>query len=327
MRMANFWLALAAAPALAAPQPVIDVHLHAGAADDQGPPPVAICVPYERMPLRDPRWTPEQYFAETFKQPKCRHPVWSEPDTARLRQRTLAELERLNIRAITSGSPTMVAAWQREAPHRIIPAVAFGWWDRPSLDALRKLHAEGRLAVMGEITTQYEGISPDDPRLEPYFALAEELDVPVAIHVGQGPPGVSYLPGGPPYNTAAADPLRLEAVLQRHPRLRLQVMHGGWPFADQMVALLYNHPQVHIDTAVIAHILPRPAFHAWLKRLTDAGFVDRIMFGSDNMVWPDTIAPAIAAITSAPFLSAADKRAILHDNAVRFFRLDEVPRR
>ncbi len=30
---------------------------------------------------------------------------------------------------------------------------------------------------MGEITAQYAGIAPNDPKLEPYFALAEELDM------------------------------------------------------------------------------------------------------------------------------------------------------
>jgi predicted TIM-barrel fold metal-dependent hydrolase len=42
------------------------------------------------------------------------------------------------------------------------------------------------------MTTQYEGVEPDDPRLEPYWALAEKLDVPVQIHVGTGPFGVIY---------------------------------------------------------------------------------------------------------------------------------------
>ena len=41
----------------------------------------------------------------------------------------------------------------------------------------------GRLAGIGEIATQYSGIAPNDPALEPYFALAEELDLPVLIHV------------------------------------------------------------------------------------------------------------------------------------------------
>jgi predicted TIM-barrel fold metal-dependent hydrolase len=47
------------------------------------------------------------------------------------------------------------------------------------------------------------------------------------------------------------------------------------------------------------------------------------MFGSDQMVWPGAIDPAIDAITSADFLSPAQKQAILHDNAARFLRLGD----
>ena len=46
---------------------------------------------------------------------------------------------------------------------------------------------------MGEVISQYAGIPPDDERLEPYWSLAEELDIPVEIHVGPGQPGTVYL--------------------------------------------------------------------------------------------------------------------------------------
>jgi predicted TIM-barrel fold metal-dependent hydrolase len=54
------------------------------------------------------------------------------------------------------------------------------------------------------------------------------------------------------------------------------------------------------------------------------------MFGSDQMIWPDAIERSIDSIQEAPFLTAEQKRAILHDNAARFLRLDEkddLPRR
>jgi amidohydrolase family protein len=65
---------------------------------------------------------------------------------------------------------------------------------------------------------------------------------------------------------------------------------------------------------------------AYLRRLVDAGFSDRIMFGSDNMVWPDSFGLAIRR-TFAPFLSDDQKRDILCRNAARFLRLpDDVCR-
>ena len=45
------------------------------------------------------------------------------------------------------------------------------------------------------------------------------------------------------------------------------------------------------------------------------------MFGSDQMVWPDAIDAAVEEIAGAKYLTAAQKRDILYNNAARFFRL------
>jgi predicted TIM-barrel fold metal-dependent hydrolase len=315
-----------ASGAAAAPAPIIDMHLHALGAGDQGPPPVGICAPYEPFPDRDTRQDGMDYAMGMFKTPPCAKPLWSAKDDADLRDRSLAMLEKYNITAVTSGSVARVAEWKQKAPQRIIAGVSFGVEDAIPLKRLRALHAAGQLQVLGELGPQYEGIGPTDPRLEPYWALAEELDVPVAIHMGPGPPGAPYLPGLGTYRMALSNPLLLEDVLVKHPKLRLYVMHAGWPMSDAMVALLYAHPQVYVDTGVIDYVLPRAEFHRHLQRLVEAGFGKRIMFGSDQMVWPDAIPIAIANIESARFLSAAQRRDILHDNAARFLRLPDAPK-
>lgn len=299
--------------------PIIDMHLHALHAADQGPPPVIICAPYDDLPIRDPQWSGQRYFGEIFKKPICRHPLTSAPDDDTLQQRSLALLKQYDITAVTSGPAEVVAAWHRAAPMRIIPGLMFGASDLPSLDRLRAMHKAGELAVLGEIGNQYDGVAPDDPKLEPYYALAEELDIPVAIHMGPGPPGAPYL--GMAYRMRLSDPLQLEEVLVRHPRLRLYVMHAGWPLGDRMIALLYAHPQVYVDTGVIDYTQPRAEFWRYLKLLVDAGYGKRIMYGSDQMVWPDAIPESLQAITSAPFLTPVQKRDILYNNAARFLRL------
>jgi len=45
------------------------------------------------------------------------------------------------------------------------------------------------------------------------------------------------------------------------------------------------------------------------------------MFGSDQMILPDTVPFPIQAIRSAPFLTEAQKRDVLNNNAARFLRL------
>ena len=116
--------------------------------------------------------------------------------------------------------------------------------------------------------------------------------------------------------------LLLEDVLVKHPKLRINVMHAGYPMLNDTLALLYAHPQVYVDTGVIVYTQPRPAFYRYLQALVDAGFGKRILFGSDQMVWPETIERAIAVIDEAPFLSPEQKRDIFYNNAARFLRLD-----
>ena len=88
-----------------------------------------------------------------------------------------------------------------------------------------------------------------------------------------------------------------------------------------MIAMLCAHPQLYVDTGIIDYAYPRADFHAYLKRLIDAEFGKRIMFGSDQMIWPDAIGYAVEGIESAAFLSNEQKRDILCNNAARFLRL------
>jgi predicted TIM-barrel fold metal-dependent hydrolase len=98
-------------------------------------------------------------------------------------------------------------------------------------------------------------------------------------------------------------------------------MHGGWPYLQETLALLSIYPQVYTDLGSIDWILPRPEFHAYLGALMRAGFVKRVLFGSDQMYWPEAIGMAVDAIDTATFLTAADRRDIFYGNAVRFLQL------
>lgn len=109
-------------------------------------------------------------------------------------------------------------------------------------------------------------------------------------------------------------------VLLRHKRLRLFVMHAGWPRLESMIALLYAHPSVYIDVAALQFqtLVPRTAYYHHLRGLVDAGFSKRIMFGSD---FPDQLSEGIDAILAADFLSSEQKADILCNNAARFLRV------
>jgi len=314
-------LLLLTPPVLAAnPLPVIDMHLHAGGAADQGPPPLAMCTPFETIPVWDQREPFEKVFIDRLKRPSCKDPVWSPTSDDVVMRETIAAMERRNIYGVLSGTPEMVSAWRKAAPGRFWPGLGFSLARNYSAQRVEELHGSGDLAVLAEITTQYEGVEPNDPRLEPYWALAERLDLPVGIHVGPGPFGVIYM-GATGYRARMHSALSMEEVLVRHPKLRVYLAHAGYPMIDDLLTLLYAHPQVHVDTGVIVFTQPRAAFYRYLERIVEAGFSDRIMFGSDQMVWPGVIERSIKVIEEAQFLSEKQKRDILYNNAARFLRL------
>lgn len=302
--------------------PIIDMHLHAHTLDQYGGG-GSVCTNDQKIlfPGVDPRQPIrlDQVFS-------CRAPMKSAPTDDAVMKQSLALLERYNIWAVTSGSLDQVSAWRAASPRRIIPAISFAASPGRTVDEFRRLFTDGKFAVFGEVGAQYRGLRLDDESYDRYFALAEELDIPVGVHLGEGPPGGAHVLGGPtpsPYRARLTSPFQLEEVIIRHPRLRIYVMHFGSPLVDEMIALLFSHPQVYVDIAQNDWGFPRAHFYSQLKRLVDAGFEKRIMWGSDQMVWPGTIEVAVKTINQAPFLTRQQKRDIFYNNAARFLRLSK----
>ena len=101
--------------------------------------------------------------------------------------------------------------------------------------------------MLGEVTAQYAGLSLSDPKYEPYLALAEEFDVPVPFIRDWGRQGISYDPCCRGFRASLGNPALLEEALNRHPKLRVNVMHGGWPYLQETIAVLSTYPQVYTD--------------------------------------------------------------------------------
>jgi predicted TIM-barrel fold metal-dependent hydrolase len=278
--------------------PIIDVHLHS-------------------------------YRAESFSGPLPPNSVTGVMPTATTpkenMQATLAQLEKFNIvLGIVSGPLDSVDAWRQAAPDRIIAGAYEGPRGiLPDVAVLLESFESGRLQVMGELGFQYHGLTPNESRLEPYFRLAEEMGIPVAIHTGLAAPNTPYKSCCPDFRVTLGNPEHLEEVLVRHPKLRVYLMHAGYPYLQETKAIMYMYPQVYADLAIINWVLPREEFHSHLKALIDGGYGKRLMFGSDSQLWPEAIEMAIQGIESADFLSNEQKRDIFYNNAARFLRLSQ----
>jgi uncharacterized protein len=273
---------------------IIDMHMHTG------------------LPHEIPAGTPSLCRPEP-----CQGDGQATVDPTELMKKSIEAMDRHNIKlAFLSGvNWSAVQEWEKTAPDRFIPSPFILKPNSSELETLKQAYASKRFGGMGEIGAQLNGIAPNDPSLKPYFQLAEELDIPVLIHtLGIGP----YMPH---FKSSAGSPLLLEDVLIRHPKLRLFVENAGFPYRDEMIAMMYQYPQLYADVSTITWVIPRTAFYDYLEALVRAGLGKRIMFGSDQMVWPEKISAAVEAIEQAPFLTNEQKEDIFYNNAARFLRL------
>lgn len=197
----------------------------------------------------------------------------------------VAEMERLNVTAVVFGDPTGVQRWRDAAPGRVIPGTSFTAGIQP-----------GARVALEELRRRF-------------------------TTGGSGRANVAM----PRYRASMGDPLLLEELLARHPKLRVQVMHAGYPMIDNVLALLQASSHVHVDVAGLIWSYPLKEVNRHIERLVDAGFADRVMFGTDQLGWPGLMAYSISVIQNADYLTPQQKRDILYHNAARFLRLDASP--
>jgi uncharacterized protein len=275
-----------------------------------------------------------------------KHASWPGADDAAARNALLADMdaEGIVLSLLHLNEPGDVEGWLQTAPGRFIGGPAMpcpvtpqepffrcfaetkGW---PDLTWLEREMAAGQIGILGELLFVYTGVHPDDKRMAPYWALAAKYDVPVAVHINRGPPpGVgprSHPRCCPAFDGEMGNPALLRPVLARHPRLRILLQHvggsgspGNVTFDKETLALLVDHSTVYFDMSIVNSDTPSDVHQAALRRLIDAGFGDRIMFGSDTRA----AGPILRRLESIDWLTALQRRAILYDNAARFLRLD-----
>jgi uncharacterized protein len=301
--------------------PIIDAHMHSSLGSRPGAEPMC---PNEPAFLASDPATKEA--PNGWAKVACSNPLYPAPEGEYLKLLS-ADMKGLNVMGVVFGDAASIQKWEEALPGHIIAGTSFtgamGAGSRP-LDQVKADFATGKFKIMGEIGLQYQGISPSDPSVDEYFALAEELDIPVAIHMGTGGSGRANLTM-PKFRGSMGDPLLLEPLLAKHPKLRVQVMHAGYPMIDNMLTLLQENSHVYVDIAGLIWSYPLEEVNRYIERLVKAGFEDRVMYGTDQGGWPGLMAYSISIIQNADYLTPEQKRDILYNNAARFFRIKASP--
>ena len=239
-------------------------------------------------------------------------------DASLLLKQTIEYMNKNNVTVgLLSGDNDLVQSWAKAHPTRFIPSFSPDTSLRDHRAATRQFELEvqrGKWRALGELGLAYDGRALNDPLLFPYYEVCEREGIPVFFHTGLDGPEPQQLVS-PKFRIELGDPLLLQDVVIRFPKLKVVIMHMGWPYSDHALYMLYAYPNVYLDTAVVNWILGESVFNRMLKEAVDTVGSDRILFGSDQMVWPSMITPAVQAIVKADYLSVDDKKRILGGNA------------
>lgn len=142
---------------------------------------------------------------------------------------------------IRAGTNTMTAEIQRKYPDIFVGFAVISPFDgMPAVREFERLVKEEGLKGLS-MSPLTEMIPVSDRRYYPMFAKAVELGVPARVY--------STMNYGTDRPYDLGHPKHLDQVMVDFPELKLIAGLGGWPWVNEMVALVRRHPNLYMDTS------------------------------------------------------------------------------
>lgn len=111
--------------------------------------------------------------------------------------------------------------------------------------------------------------------------IAGKLSVVVQIHTGLG-------------TLKKSSPIYLRALIDECPEVRFDLFHGGYPWTDDMLALVHNYKNVWADTCWLPIISTETA-KRFLREALEVGGAHRVLWGCDTWTSEESYGAVLAA--------------------------------
>jgi uncharacterized protein len=158
-------------------------------------------------------------------------------------------------------------------------AMADPWSGRAGLKEIeRAIRDLGLLGVKYQPPVQ--AFEPSDRMFYPIWDLIQSLGAPVLIHCGTTAIGAGE-PGGLGFKLDHGRPMHIDRIAADFPRLNIVAAHPGWPWTDELIAILLHKKNVSVDiSGWTPKFVPEALKYDMRRRLQD-----KIIFGSDYPGW------------------------------------------
>ncbi|MGH6880804.1 amidohydrolase family protein [Hypericibacter sp.] len=149
------------------------------------------------------------------------------------------------------------------------------------------------------------GLPPDHAYYFPYYAKAQELNVPAVISMGHT---LDLMPNEP------GRPIHLDQVALYFSDLAVVCTHTGWPWTEEAISLAWKHPNLFLGTSAHAPRYWKPE----LVKFINSHGQDKVMWGTD---YPLIDHKESLQQVDALGLKESSKDKFLRKNAARVFNL------
>ena len=226
----------------------------------------------------------------------------------------VAKLETLGIvRSVPFGvSNDEVAALLRDFPGRFIGLARIsGFLGMRGVRELERRVKEEGFQALG-VSALVDGIPASDRRFYPLYTKAAELNIPVRIYSS-----MNYA-NDRPYDLG--HPRHLDQVAIDFPELTLIGGLGGWPWVNEMVALVRRHPKLHLDTSAHRgkYLGQRGSGWEMLMQFGNTLIQDKVLVGLSSGLVGQPYETLIQEYLELP-LKDTVKEKWLYSNAARVF--------
>lgn len=234
---------------------------------------------------------------------------WPEPETARfdavMQEAGIDTAVVFGIRATFAGVGTPTSQVVNFCAALKTPAIAFMALDPTDADWRDQFDEGLELGVKGiKLYPVMAAFDPRDPEFAPFYALAQENNLPILWHMGASLSAQGDL--------AVSHPLVIDYVARRYPDLHQIIAHMGHPWQRDAIQVTRKNRKVFCD---ISGMWTREMDgYLALVNAQEWGVVDKLLFGSDFPLWtPKETVAGLYKLTEV----GADGFPRVHENTIK----------